>query len=206
MIFWQDFVSSRKLESLVSQEKLFLGDSDTVLGLFAPATLGGYISLNKLKGRSEKAYIVLINSKKDIKKYAESFKNTQIEKILTACWPGPLTVIFKARMGLPEFLQKQSTIALRVPGHQELRNLLAITGPLFSTSANKSGCPVPETLESVDQEILTMCELIVCNKHSLATITPSTIVDFSDPEEGKELKIIREGAISTIDLQNLWNS
>lgn len=73
---------------------------------------------------------------------------------LLATWPAPLTVVFSARQPLPG---SGATVAVRVPAHQLLRQLLAAVGPLTATSANLSGQPPaqkPEELaglaESVD--------------------------------------------------------
>jgi tRNA threonylcarbamoyl adenosine modification protein (Sua5/YciO/YrdC/YwlC family) len=56
-------------------------------------------------------------------------------------WPGPLTLVVKARTGLPPaMLGPGGTIAMRVPGSAWLRSLLARFGkPVTATSANVSG-------------------------------------------------------------------
>jgi len=56
---------------------------------------------------------------------------------LARVWPAPLTVVLPARRGTGG----AATIALRVPGHELLRSLLARVGALTATSANRSGQP-----------------------------------------------------------------
>src|SRR5919106_1784918 len=41
------------------------------------------------------------------------------------------------------------TLGLRVPDHADLRALLRTTGPLATTSANRSGSPTPPTVDGV---------------------------------------------------------
>jgi len=60
---------------------------------------------------------------------------------LSACWPGALTVVLPSRLEIPAAMG-QTTLAVRVPGHAELRGLLAALGHgLTATSANRSGEP-----------------------------------------------------------------
>ena len=58
---------------------------------------------------------------------------------LAACWPGPLTVVLPVTRPLPAAAGGGS-LAVRVPGHPRLRELLAALGHgLTATSANRSG-------------------------------------------------------------------
>ncbi len=58
---------------------------------------------------------------------------------LSACWPGPLTVVLPTARPLPA-AAGTGTLAVRVPEHPRLRGLLAALGQgLTATSANRSG-------------------------------------------------------------------
>lgn len=58
---------------------------------------------------------------------------------LSACWPGPLTVVLPTAWPLPA-AAGTGTLAVRVPEHPRLRGLLAALGQgLTATSANRSG-------------------------------------------------------------------
>ena len=58
---------------------------------------------------------------------------------LSACWPGPLTVLLPLARPLPA-AAGEATLAVRIPGHDGLRRLLAELGHgLTATSANRSG-------------------------------------------------------------------
>jgi L-threonylcarbamoyladenylate synthase len=61
---------------------------------------------------------------------------------LSACWPGPLTVVLPLRPDAERIpaAAGEGTLAVRVPGHEGLRRLLAELGhALTATSANRSG-------------------------------------------------------------------
>jgi L-threonylcarbamoyladenylate synthase len=109
---------------------------------------------------------------------------------MAECWPGPLTLILKAKAGVPEFLTGgKETIAFRIPNHKGLQTLLKDFPILFSTSANLSGQSVPMKLSEVDQSILDACALAVLDEHKEES-EPSTILDCS----GDSIKLIRAGA------------
>jgi L-threonylcarbamoyladenylate synthase len=61
---------------------------------------------------------------------------------LSACWPGPLTAVLPLAPGGPGIpaAAGERTLAVRIPGHEGLRRLLAeLEHGLTATSANRSG-------------------------------------------------------------------
>lgn len=59
-------------------------------------------------------------------------------------WPGPLTLILKARLPFPAGVAREGKIALRVSSHSLARELAArLAAPLIATSANLTGRPAP---------------------------------------------------------------
>ena len=78
-------------------------------------------------------------------------------------WPGPLTLVGRARDGLPagvlgavdepghDAMESVATVSVRVPGDPALRQLISRLGePLLSTSANVAGAPTPVAFADVD--------------------------------------------------------
>jgi L-threonylcarbamoyladenylate synthase len=62
--------------------------------------------------------------------------------LAAAFWPGALSIIVPARPGAGLAVPRLArTISLRVPDEDTLRELLAHTGPLATTSANRHGEP-----------------------------------------------------------------
>jgi L-threonylcarbamoyladenylate synthase len=62
-------------------------------------------------------------------------------ELMARYWPGPLTLIFQAKQGLPAPLRgKDGTIGLRISAHPIARQLVeAMDVPLIATSANPTG-------------------------------------------------------------------
>ncbi|MEX0939807.1 MAG: L-threonylcarbamoyladenylate synthase [Candidatus Babeliales bacterium] len=195
---WNNKDDIIRLAQLLQQGKVAIGTSDTVIGLLALCSKEGFEKLNKIKGRSEKPYLVLIPSIDYVKKFSYRIENN-LTTLMQNAWPGPLTLILKAQEILPSFMKsKNNTIALRIPDHQGLQKLLSIVGPLFSTSANKTTKPVPITLDQIDPEILSAVNVIISD-HQPPKALPSTILDCSD----EDIRIIREGAYSIKDLKTI---
>src|ERR1700722_34926 len=144
ILSWHDENTLEKVRDLLAQNQVILCSTDTVLGLLAPATRQGYEQLDTIKQRTKKPYLILIGSADALPKFIDQPLTFHIEKLINSCWPGPLTLIFKANPLLPHFVTGGAeTVALRVPDHVQLRQLAAQFHGLFSTSANVANQPVP---------------------------------------------------------------
>lgn len=109
--------------------------TDTIYGLSCRALDKTAVEkLHKLKDRHEnKPFIILIS---DIKMLEQLSISRQQAKTAEPFWPGPLSVIFKSPAA-PSWLQLgTSSLAVRLPDHPKLLNLIDAVGPLISTSAN----------------------------------------------------------------------
>lgn len=72
------------------------------------------------------------------------------DALASAWWPGALTLVVARRAGLDAPLGGDgATIGLRVPALAETRALLQRTGPLATTSANRSGAPTPPVIGDI---------------------------------------------------------
>lgn len=168
------------------------GSSDTVLGLLSDTTEQGRKFLDETKGRQEKPYIILIESCLKASYFVDRDELDRVQGLLEAFWPGPLTVIFKAKQGLPSYLTgSDGRVALRVPKHPGLLALLKHFKGLFSTSANLTGKPVPVSVDEIDPKILASVSYVALDDQPQMQKPPSTIIDCS----GTEIKLVREGAI-----------
>lgn len=114
-------------------------------------------------------------------------------ELAAAFWPGPLTLVVEARVGLPPALTAGgSTVAMRQPASPVLAALLARTGyPLTATSANRSGRPACATAAEVARELGDAVGLILDAGASAAGTLPSTLVDVC----GAAPRLLRPGAI-----------
>lgn len=199
-IAWSKPSSIERVAGALKKDELVVGTSDTILGFLATTTLKAKKLLDETKGRQDKPYLVLIASIDNARQLVAGEDLARVASLTAACWPGPLTIIFRAKPGMPSYMLSQAgTIALRMPQHAGLQKLLTLTGPLFSTSANKAGEPVPTTFEALDPSIVAQAAYLVSedNESVAEAVTPSTIVDCS----GQEPVVVREGVYSREQLQ-----
>ncbi len=116
--------------------------TDTVYGIAAMPFIKKAVSkLYKIKGRSDKKPIaLLVSSKKQVKKFAGSIP-AKAAQLMKKHWPGPLTLIFKKRRSVPDFLTSGlKTIGIRMPNNKiALKLIKKAGGALAVTSANRSG-------------------------------------------------------------------
>lgn len=119
------------------------------------------------------------------------------EPLMHEFWPGPLTLIFHARVNLPTLLTAgTSTIGVRQSSHPFARQLLRAFGrPLTATSANISGYAAAADAHAVKEQFGSRIDMIFDGGRT-AGVVGSTIIGL----EGAGLKLIRAGAIPFKDI------
>jgi L-threonylcarbamoyladenylate synthase len=195
IFFWQSNDNFKKVCGLLLKENLLVSSTDTVLGLLTLASSEGFVLLNTIKKtRGKKAYIVLISQYSQLYGLIGEIPNhKKIFSIISQCWPGPLTVVFSSSKKLPEHISSDGTVAVRMPDHVFLRKMIDKTGPLFSTSANKSSQKIPRDICQIDAEILLSSAGIIiddCQVRYEYGGKPSTIIDCSKDD----CVVVRKGA------------
>lgn len=114
------------------------------------------------------------------------------EKLMDAFWPGPLTLIFRARSDLSGMITADTgRVAIRIPGPSfalELARLLDF--PITATSANISGMPPASDTETVIGYFDGALDAVMDLGKTEGGL-PSTIVDMTGPAA----VIAREGVI-----------
>ena len=199
LIYWDSRESLKKAHEALLQDKLIVGTTDTILGLFSSVTPAGFEALNRVKGRQEKPYLMLAFCLDVIFSYIDFENLFLIENMLKKFWPGPLTVIFKANKQVASLCSSNGTIAFRIPSHQGIQALLKEHKILFSTSANRSGCPVALSWKYLDPILKESVEWIIVDREEKQSSEASTLIDCSSLElkDGKRyIKIVRKGSIS----------
>ena len=120
-------------------------------------------------------------------------------KLCEAVWPGPLTVICHAQGSLMWDLgDTQGTVALRVPDHENTRELLSRTGPLAVSSANLSGQPAALDVYDAEAQLLDSVAVYL-DGGSVTGGQPSTIVDLT----GDVPHVVRIGALSMKEIREI---
>ena len=114
-------------------------------------------------------------------------------------WPGPLTILLPKHPDLPAEISHNDSVAVRIPNNPVARDIIrAAGGALAVTSANLSGQAPAETAVDAMTKLAGWVTTIIDDgpsPHSAA----STILDCT----GHELKVLREGPISTQSLLGL---
>ena len=198
--FWSHPATIKKMVELLHAGGVILSTTDTVLGLLAPLSESGRCALDMIKKRQAKPYIVLLPSIDLLGHYVEPIESFHIEKLLNSCWPGPLTILLKAKRSMPRYITGAAgTIAVRVPDHVGLQAVLTQCGPLFSTSANLADQPVPGVISEVDAHIFDAVGLVVDDAHMHNNAVASTILDCS----AGDIRVVREGAYPIATLQKI---
>jgi L-threonylcarbamoyladenylate synthase len=110
-------------------------------------------------------------------------------------FPGPLTLVVRARPGLSPWLVQDGTVGVRVPGPSPALELVrAFGGPLTATSANRSGEPPVRSAAELPPALRSELDAIVTGTSPGGA--PSTIVDATR----YPMRVIRHGALSAAEL------
>jgi L-threonylcarbamoyladenylate synthase len=127
--------------------------TETVYGLGAnPFDEGAMNCLFEAKGRDRSNPILLIVSSRGQLERVAAGISSQALACMEAFWPGPLSILLPRHRSLPDIITAGSDkVCVRCPGHDWARSLCeAFGGPVTSTSANRSGAPVVQSLDSLD--------------------------------------------------------
>jgi tRNA threonylcarbamoyl adenosine modification protein (Sua5/YciO/YrdC/YwlC family) len=130
----------REIISALQAGRVVAIPTDTVYGLAVdPRLPGATDELFRVKGRPEAiALPVLIGEAAEAP--ALGLLDERAAALVDHYWPGPLTIVVKRQPGVViELGGDPSTIGLRCPAHAGVRRLLAASGPLAVTSANRHG-------------------------------------------------------------------
>jgi tRNA threonylcarbamoyl adenosine modification protein (Sua5/YciO/YrdC/YwlC family) len=184
----------------VQQGDLVVLPTDTVYGIGADAFNAQSVrALLRAKGRGrDMPPPVLVSSPTTLDALAvgiPAYARTLIKEL----WPGPLTLVCRQQPSLQWDLgDTRGTVAVRMPDHEVALELLARTGPLAVSSANKTGRPAATDADQADDMLGSAVEVIIDAGPSPGS-TPSTIVDVTGPEG----RLLRAGALSLEHLNDV---
>jgi L-threonylcarbamoyladenylate synthase len=166
-------VSLPEFLAVVQAGELVSFSTDTVPALAALPAAGHRIY--HLKQRSQAKPLILMGATMaDLWPYVAGTEADRARWATVAerYWPGALTLVLPASNHLPPAMNPNQTgsLGLRIPDHPLARYLLERTGPLASTSVNRSGHPPLETLAAIGSEFP---DLTLLSPAALADIYPS---------------------------------
>ena len=170
--------------------------TETVYGLGAIATSQeAVLKVFEAKGRpSDNPLIVHISDIQQMTSTVEEVPEIALT-LAKAFWPGPLTMILKAKPGIyaPALSAGLTTVSFRMPNHPLTLELISKVGiPLVGPSANLSTKPSPTKVEHVFEDMNGRIRGIVDGGSSTVGVE-STVIDLTN-DEGPV--ILRPGVIT----------
>jgi tRNA threonylcarbamoyl adenosine modification protein (Sua5/YciO/YrdC/YwlC family) len=171
--------------------------TDTIYGLHAVATNEEAVErIAAMKGRDAKPFVVLAASMDQLNALGVQMQN-DVRDALAELWPAALTAILPLTSPIPA-TRGASSVGVRIPALAWLRELLERTGPLVSTSANRSGEPPVQHPDELAQPLQNGLEGLVDGGRLSGEA--SAIVDFT----GASPRVIRGGEL--LFTQKVWKT
>lgn len=193
---------------VVATEAIKRGESvvfptDTVYGIgcdaFSPSAVAGLLAI-KGRGRHMPPP-VLVASVTDVERLVEVIPESA-KKVMEKFWPGGVTIVFRAHPDVAWDLgDTRGTVALRMPHNDVALELLAHTGPLAVSSANRSGSPSVKSINEVWDQLGGTVSVyldggLVGGRYPDNASNPgSTIVDASVVSMGGPWRVVRSGVV-----------
>lgn len=163
--------------------------TDTVYGLVCSAANPAAIArLYGLKDRHQNPGTVVAASVEQLVKLGIPLKYL---RAVEHYWPNPISIEMPVGPILTEIHQGKGRFAVRIPSHQGFRQLLELTGPLVTTSANQPGEPVALNMAQAQDYFGNSVDFYV-DGGDLSHHKPSTIIRIVDDA----VDVVREGAVA----------
>ena len=118
-------------------------------------------------------------------------------EIMDCYWPGELTLLLSAGTTLAWDHPAGAPIAVRMPSHPFLLELLAVSGPLASSSAQQAGMPPIALAGELDACDIDSVSVVIA-AGDLVAGSGSTVIDCT----GQNPTVLREGALTTPELMD----
>ncbi len=168
--------------------------TETLYGLGALATDARAVDrIHALKRRETGKPILVLAASRDEAAGLASRITPAADALMSAFWPGPLTLVFPVGEVFPPGLtQGGGSLGVRVPSSPLCLRLLELTGgPITSTSTNFTGGPALLSVPAIAAAFGEGVDLYL-DSGEIPARAPSTVVDVT----GEVPRLLRAGAIS----------
>jgi L-threonylcarbamoyladenylate synthase len=184
----------------IRRGELVVIPTDTVYGVAADAfTPSAVEALLSAKGRDRAMPVpVLVASPEMLDALVDQLP-ASARALIDEFWPGALTVVVRHTAHLAWDLgETRGTVAVRMPNHEVARELIAQTGPLAVSSANRTGNLAPATMLDARLQLGATVAVYLDGGPSGESV-PSTIVDVT----AERPRVLRAGAIDADRLREI---
>lgn len=189
-----DATARQSAARLLAAGSVVVFPTDTVYGIGALPALDAVRELYIVKGRPPtKPIPLLLANANDLERYSPETSDL-IRSIVAAYWPGPLTIVQRARSEIALAVgSTDGTVGFRVPAHDDLRDLIELCGgALAVTSANRSGEPETRSATEARDQFGSAVPLVLDGGNA-GLAAPSTVIGV----RGDEVTLLRDGALWT---------
>lgn len=173
--------------------RLVVLPTDTVYGIGTrPDDAAATERVFDAKGRPRELTLPVLVPSVEVARRIAAF-DARAEALALAFWAGPLTLVLARTDDSAgwDLGGDPRTIGVRMPHHPLALAVLARTGPLAVTSANRSGEPTPETCEGVEAVFGPVVDIYLCEREPLAGVA-STVLDLTEDEP----RVLRAGVVT----------
>ena len=137
--------------------------TDTVYGI--GCTISKKRAVRKIykirRDKPTKPQLILVSSINQAFKYG--FFDELAKKFAKMFWPGPLTVVVRARAKVPKSIRSQGeTVGIRMPNQPPLLEIIRQVGePILAPSANFHGNRPPGSFAEIDKKLLALVDYAI---------------------------------------------
>lgn len=191
----------QEVANLLRGGKVIAIPTETVYGLGANALDSNAVKkIFEAKGRpSDNPLIVHIATLDQLDELVTNVSDIS-RKLIDAFWPGPLTLVFHRKEGIPNVVTAGlSSVAVRMPAHPITLNIIKTANiPIAAPSANRSGKPSPTTAEHVLTDLKGLIDGIV-DGGATGIGVESTVIDVSEEYP----TILRPGGVTIEEIESV---
>lgn len=187
------------VSTLINNGEVIVFPTETVYGLGANAFDSNAVSkIFKIKNRPKDNPLIVHISSLDMLKFLANEINEDAKKLVNKFWPGPLTIILKKNLIVPEITTAGlDSVAIRMPNNDIALDIIKESGiPIAAPSANLSGKPSATNAQDAFLDLNGKVPLIIDGGQCKIGLESTVINIISEP-----YTILREGYITKEDIE-----